>query len=430
MALNRTHNQCGLSELDYYNTGKIFQKDIHYDFFSVLTPKNSLVTASPILFQIDACSDFVDLGATELITTFSMLNNDGGRPVASDQVSVINNILHSFFSQVEVSLNGKGISHNSPNYHFRCYLENLLNYSQQAKDTWLKSEGWYSDTKDRLDLVTNAALGHRKELFKGDDKSATFVSRLHTDINLQKHLIPSNVDIAYTLIPARKEFVMQNYTDPHKEFSLVLEDIKMKVRKVKLTPEMTHNFERNILKQAIRIPITYVKMTTVTLSSGITSFEKNALFSGALPEKVIFGLVENESYTGSLTTSPYNFQTFNLSSAQFHLNGRQIPTQAIQPNYATGEIYDAYNSLNETLGVKYADWSNGITLDMYTKGFCLYGCDFSSGTACLNDTSSIGALDISLKFSSPLASTTTLILYSSMDSAVIIDRYRNVICEH
>lgn len=48
------------------------------------------------------------------------------------KTSVVNNFMHSLFNQVILTLNNRQIRQNSPNYGYRAYLENLLNFDREA----------------------------------------------------------------------------------------------------------------------------------------------------------------------------------------------------------------------------------------------------------------------------------------------------------
>jgi hypothetical protein len=61
-------------------------------------------------------------------------------------VGCVNNLLHSLFSSLSVSLNGKAVTLHVTNYHYKAYLENLLNYGSNASGTHLISNLWYLDS--------------------------------------------------------------------------------------------------------------------------------------------------------------------------------------------------------------------------------------------------------------------------------------------
>ena len=67
---------------------------------------------------------------------------------ASDKVGVVNNLLHSIFEQVQVYLNNTPVENSNKTYPYRAYLENLLCYNRESKETLLRSELWVKDTND------------------------------------------------------------------------------------------------------------------------------------------------------------------------------------------------------------------------------------------------------------------------------------------
>ena len=54
------------------------------------------------------------------------------------------------FSSLNVSLNGKPVTFHETNYHYKVYIEKLLNYDSDASKTHLISSFWYlvSPTSD------------------------------------------------------------------------------------------------------------------------------------------------------------------------------------------------------------------------------------------------------------------------------------------
>jgi len=54
-----------------------------------------------------------------------------------DHTAFTNNVLHSFFSQCTVALNGAEITQASDHYDYRSYLKTLLTYGADAAATHL-----------------------------------------------------------------------------------------------------------------------------------------------------------------------------------------------------------------------------------------------------------------------------------------------------
>jgi len=54
------------------------------------------------------------------------------------------------FSCLSVSLNGKPVTLHETNYHYKAYLEKLLNYGSDASGTHLMSSLWNLDSAQEL----------------------------------------------------------------------------------------------------------------------------------------------------------------------------------------------------------------------------------------------------------------------------------------
>ena len=54
----------------------------------------------------------------------------------------MNNLAHTLFKQMR--LDGTLISPQTDTYHYKAYLETLLNYKRNEGETVLKPEGWYN----------------------------------------------------------------------------------------------------------------------------------------------------------------------------------------------------------------------------------------------------------------------------------------------
>jgi hypothetical protein len=106
-----------------------------------------------------------------LVLRIKLVKSDG-----SDTASVkpnidgcVNYLLHSMVTALSVSLNGKPATLHKTNYHYKAYLEKLLNYGSYASCTHLVSSFWYLDSPSgyralkenngydkRLNYITNS----------------------------------------------------------------------------------------------------------------------------------------------------------------------------------------------------------------------------------------------------------------------------------
>ena len=109
-------------------------------------------------------------------------------------------------------------------YPYRAYIENLLNYSKGAKETWMEGMGWSADEYGKFDNARNIGITNRRK-YMLDKKKAEYKGRLHIDIGLQEKLLPSNLDVRITLTQSKIEFFTLNHLDPAADLKIRLEDV-------------------------------------------------------------------------------------------------------------------------------------------------------------------------------------------------------------
>jgi hypothetical protein len=84
---------------------------------------------------------YIDLNSVVLLLRTKLVKTDGSDlPTAEpNTVGCVNNLLHSMFSSLSVSLNGKPVTLHETNYHYKAYLEKFSNYGSDASGTHLVS---------------------------------------------------------------------------------------------------------------------------------------------------------------------------------------------------------------------------------------------------------------------------------------------------
>ena len=70
--------------------------------------------------------------------------DDNGNVEAAGKLWPVNNLTHSLFKQISVCLNGTLISPQTDTYHYKAFLETLLNYDRDDGETVLKPQEWYN----------------------------------------------------------------------------------------------------------------------------------------------------------------------------------------------------------------------------------------------------------------------------------------------
>ena len=91
-----------------------------------------------------------------------------------------------------------------------------------------------------------------------------------------------------------------------------------------------------------------------------------------LPKRIILGFVANKAFNDDYKLNPFNVDHHNLSYLSLYIDGQQIPTKSIQPDYGKNNFIDAYHTTFSVTGINFGNDGNYISRDQYTKGNCFY----------------------------------------------------------
>ena len=109
------------------------------------------------------------------------------------------------FSSLRVSLNGKPVTLHNSNYHYKAYLEKLLNYGFDASGTHLVSNFWYLDSP--AELKDNSGYAKRLNNFS-NGKILEQYGRLHADFFNTDEMLINGVDMNIKLTRAPEAFYL------------------------------------------------------------------------------------------------------------------------------------------------------------------------------------------------------------------------------
>ena len=84
----------------------------------------------------------------------------GATEAQRDNPCLVNNALHSLFSECTVSLNGNKISNSNGNYAHKSFIETEFSHGTDAKTTWLNCQGYHYEAAPAA--LANAGFDNRK----------------------------------------------------------------------------------------------------------------------------------------------------------------------------------------------------------------------------------------------------------------------------
>ena len=93
---------------------------------------------------------------------------------------------------------------------------------------------------------------------------------------------------------------------------------------------------------------------------------------GQLPTRLIVGLVDNDSYNGTIAKSPFNFQHNNINFIAIYRDGVQIPCKPLQPDFENDQFIRSYLGLFTQTSQYYKDTGNAISRFEFKNGCALF----------------------------------------------------------
>ena len=187
-------------------------------------------------------------------------------------------------------------------------------------------------------------LGYAKrKALAAESAVLEMVGKLHLDMMFQDRYLLNGVNAKIRLIQNSPNFsLIAAAADTSK---VVLLDAKLIVRQVKVSAAVQLAHERALQTTNIKYPIRRVECKSYTIATGMRSSSEENLFTGQIPKRIVFGMVTNDAFTGSITTNPFNFEPFGVQEVALNVDGRQLPCKPLQPNFPTNEYIQSYMTL-------------------------------------------------------------------------------------
>lgn len=430
--LHQKSCECVKTELDLFSLPPT-QTSIDSGKWIQYKPVSSITDNAPIEFVIPGHGDeYTDLSQTMIHVMANIKKSDGSDLAAADdnEVGPINNWLHSLFNQVDVYMNNRLVSPQNNTYAYRAYIENTLNYGDDAKLSHIECGLYVMDTHSKMDSISDENEGFKKRKeYTTRSKTVDMLGRLHVDLCNQEKFLLNGVELRFRMIRSRDTFSIMANTDSYK---VNIKEVNLFIRRCKISPSVLLAHSKTLESGSAKYPITRVEVKSITLPTGIRNKTLDSVFLGQLPKRLIFGLVSNEAFNGNLKKNPFNFKNYKLNFLALYIDGEQVPFKALEPTFDAdnSQFILAYQSLFTGTGIFFTNAGNAIPRSAYAGGYTLYAFDL---TADLSASESShwnlvrnGNLRIELKFSEALTETVNCIVYAEFDNVIEVDRHRNV----
>ncbi|KAK3109146.1 hypothetical protein FSP39_023936 [Pinctada imbricata] len=416
------------------------QTAIERKYYQEVRPISHVSGNAPIEFLVSGQNgmEYVDLKKSKLYMKTKIVHANGSNLLDTEYVSTINFIMQTMFSELDVTLQGKSITSTTSHHPYRCMIETLLSYSDEAKKSQLTSQLFYKDESGHLDdndvlNGQNLALYERHKFF-AQGKSVDMEGCLLSDIFAMDRFILNQVAIGVRLYRSKDSFcLMTNELGP--DFRIEIEDIVLKVCKLQVNPAVIYGHAEIMKTMPALYPYTRTEVKMMAIPAGQVTFTWDNMFQGVRPNKLVIGFVESEAVAGSYSKNPFNFQHFNLNRIGVYVDNIPVGGEALRLNFsdATGiNSIPAFTNMFEVVGKWMEDTGNQLNRQDIHQGYALY-CfeiepDFAPDTNYLSLLKQ-GNTRIEAQFSQALPSPTTCIVYATFPALFTITNTRDVIVQ-
>ena len=406
---------------------KTFPQELFGNEYMTLEPYRLLndKTSAPIEFVLKENKEYIDLQETVLRIKCKIVNSDGTAltaPAAAgdDNIALVNNAMHSLFSDVTLSINSKRIEGGDKMYPYKAYINSAFRYSKEVQEGQLFSIGFVRDEATKMDDVANAAFLKRKT-WTTLSSSKEFIGKLHLGMFNQDRLLVPGADLHLKLERAKDAFCVFNNNNKLQP-KVIIEAAFLDLLTVKVNPQIMHN---HVTTLARGIPAEYpfhrVEMDVMTIAENQQGEKKGFLFGGQIPKYVIMVMVSNSAMNGDYKKNPFNFKFFNANYIHLTKDKEPVPFEAFEPDFKNNDYLHEYMSLFQSNGLLGKNCILPISYDEYKSGFTNLQWNLSDNKRGDNSNPDPrGNLKIEVKFAEKVTEAINVVLYGIFDGTVLI----------
>ena len=400
-------------------------------------------------------NSLIDCSKVEVCMTASINKVAGDKSkIAStvNNVAVINNIHHSIWSNVNVLLNEKVITHNDGFYPYKSYLNKVFKYTQPHVDTHGRRSGFMLDDPDDMDSTTSTrSVPKVTRAIAGGDECITALEVDQTDLNKRmdpfftgddldtpklRHftdsmdvilfqgdnvILPPNVDVKINFQRGNTNFYFMN--GGAEVYEVKIERMWIKVVYVNVIQSVYERLVNSMSANGVTIPVKRMSIVTKTIPVGLKHVEVNNIITGnKMPDKMYLGMLDNGVTKGIKDKNPFNFKNFDLSEYIIRAAGKQYPEYRMDIDFANDQYMEPFDTFHKVMESDKDGLGSLINYDMYKSGYCFFGADLTSDINTdtnVKQVMSVGDLNIELFFTKDTVAITLMIVCLYNDTIII-----------
>lgn len=368
---------------------------------------------------------YTNLGKSFLYLRLKVKKQDGTVLDTTSATSIGNLIFSSMFKNIEIYINNILCSQSTNNYAYTAFMNRILGSTKVEMDTKLQSELYVPSTNALPMDAENKMYTTLKEKTSGSKSIELYSNINHSLFEIKKYFPPS-ISIKIRMRIASPKFCLfgtKSTTAVKFTDKLVLEESYLDVYRSVANSKIMSLHESLLGKNGkIFYPFkerdTYSYLVDI---GNITHVSQTLLHK--VPSFVMIGLVDSDAYYGAENLDPFQFNHFNLVSANLLVNGEKQMHSNFKFSVADSQYIKLYRSLFSFTNAE--GNTVNISEDEFTKYGkflipLLYSDDSFKTDRCI--VGQPGDIKVSLEFSGATTKKIAVIVYFIYDRVLSIDK--------
>ena len=349
-------NSLSHSMLDFF--GKVpFLDPILWSNEQQIFSTNSL-NESSIEFQLETDRNiFTDLRSTRLFIRGRVIKGDRTRLDNAEETLLVNNALHSLFSNCEVYLNNEQVHSANSLYAHQAFVSAEFSGTKGTKESLSQCQGYRYEIEPN-DFTKRAFTD---TVFQKDKDEFTFYGPLAIGLFACETLLLPNVNLRLKLIWSSPAFYMIDTGGLNSE-AIILEACLF-TRQVAISDNWMRSFKSRLLREPAIFYYNEELPKTFIFPAGQNQFIQENIFSNKPIRMIDIAMNLNNEFSGTHNMNPFHFRKFGLRLVKI-VRGNQTIVNLRTENHvrAYAETMKALKFDDDGPNIQYKDFENHFHL--------------------------------------------------------------------
>ena len=278
-------------------------------------PLSHITQTGPLVFKWETLGgEKWDSSKTEAEIHYSIIKENGEPTKDEDDVSVINSLPITHFSNIELKMNDKIVTNSSSGNHaYHAYLMQKSSYSKDVKkEVMKKTEGYFEEEGDNMNQYElkkdennnpiNDVFRQKHDLFVKPETDVVTRTQLYLDLTQVPQYYPTDIDYVMTFTRNPESFCLMSKPANEGKYKIVIKRMRLIIRKIVPASHMIKR-ETQLLhadKRKAFIPFVHTCLTTRLLQADTQkqTFLDVCGTLPSLPKQLFVFMVDHTAFVG------------------------------------------------------------------------------------------------------------------------------------